>query len=36
MKIHGWGRYPKIDANLFWPKSKPECADYIKKNSFIP
>lgn len=36
MKIHGWGRYPKIDANLFFPKSEPECLDYIKKKSFIP
>jgi len=36
MIIHGWGRYPEIDANLFFPKSKFECFDYIKKNSFIP
>jgi hypothetical protein len=33
MIIHGWGRYPEIDANLFFPKSKFECFDYIKKNS---
>lgn len=36
MIINGWGRYPKIDANLFYPENKSQCFDYIKKNSFIP
>jgi len=36
MIINGWGRYPKIDANLFSPENKSECFDYIKKNSLIP
>jgi FAD/FMN-containing dehydrogenase len=36
MKIYGWGKYPEIDADLFFPKNKSECFDYIKKNSFIP
>jgi len=36
MIINGWGRYPKIDANLFYPENKSQCFDYIKQNSFIP
>jgi hypothetical protein len=36
MIINGWGRYPKIDANLFYPENKSQCFDYIKKKSFIP
>jgi len=36
MIINGWGIYPKIDANLFYPKNKSQCFDYIKKKSFIP
>ena len=33
MKIYGWGRYPKINANLFYPKNQSECINYIKTNS---
>lgn len=36
MIISGWGRYPKIKANLFNPENKSQCFDYIKKNFFIP
>ena len=36
MIINGWGRYPKIEANLFYPENKAQCFEYIKKNSFIP
>ena len=32
MIINGWGRYPKIDANLFYPENKSQCFNYIKKN----
>jgi len=34
--ISGWGQYPKIDANLFYPENKSQCFDYIKKKSLIP
>ena len=36
MLISGWGQYPKIDANLFYPENKSQCFDYIKKKSLIP
>jgi decaprenylphospho-beta-D-ribofuranose 2-oxidase len=36
MMISGWGQYPKIDANLFYPENKSQCFDYIKKKSLIP
>jgi hypothetical protein len=36
MIINGWGRYPKIEADLFYPENKAQCLAYIKKNSFIP
>ena len=36
MIINGWGRYPKFNANLYYPENKSQCLDCIKKNSFIP
>ena len=36
MIVHGWGKYSQIDADLFFPKSKFECFNYIKKTNFIP
>jgi hypothetical protein len=36
MIISGWGRYPKFNANLYYPENKSQCLDYIKKKSFIP
>ena len=36
MKIYGWGRFPKADAHLFYPKDKFQCSDFISKKTFIP
>jgi hypothetical protein len=36
MIINGWGRYPKFNANLYYPENKSQCLDCIKKKSFIP
>ena len=36
MIIHGWGKYPLINADLFVPNNKSESYNYIKKNCSIP
>ena len=36
MKIYGWGRFPKADAHLFYPKDKFQCFDFIRKKTLIP
>ena len=37
MEISGWGRYPKIDAQVFLPKTGNECAAVLKDpNMLIP
>lgn len=32
MKIHGWGRYPIIDAKVLLPKDRFNCLDLINSN----
>ena len=36
MLISGWGRYPVIDSNLFFPKSIDECSNTLNKYEIIP
>ena len=35
MKIHGWGRYPIIEANILTPQSQSECAHLIKDGGSL-
>ena len=36
MKLHGWGQYPIVDAEILFPISKHDCIENISKYSFIP
>ena len=36
MLVSGWGRYPKINANVFNPSSVEECKELISKYKIIP
>ena len=36
MLISGWGRYPVIESNLFFPKHIDECSTIIDKHEIIP
>lgn len=37
MKIHGWGKYPIADAQIFLPKTQANCIDAIKElETIIP
>lgn len=35
MEISGWGRYPKIDAEVILPKTGLACADYLKDSGAL-
>jgi decaprenylphospho-beta-D-ribofuranose 2-oxidase len=35
MQIHGWGRYPSIDANILSPQTHIDCANFVKNNQVI-
>lgn len=35
MKIHGWGCYPKINAEILYPESLSDCQKNIKNNLLI-
>lgn len=32
MQIHGWGRYPRLDADVSYPSSAGQCASYSRGN----
>jgi FAD/FMN-containing dehydrogenase len=35
MEISGWGRYPKIDAEVIFPKTGTACADTLKDSGLL-
>ena len=35
MEISGWGRYPRIDAEVILPKTGLACADYLKDSGAL-
>jgi len=37
IRIHGWGNFPSIDSEVFFPKSLTASSDLIKNiNNLIP
>lgn len=35
MRIHGWGRYPIVDAKVLMPQGKFQCVDLIKEHEAL-